>query len=1042
MKGKTLIIACALLALASAFTALADGIHFERTKPHRNNVLERLQHISYSLAAPKVNFHPAPAARPASEDIGGDSHAPAEGEIFYLHPSEEEFNQCTVIDGNGDGNTLKYDVHTSGYTGELFDWPIYYERKNTQDADEWLITMPFTIANPEKKHAISVEAVSLATGYIESFEVAISKSADVASMTQIIMDEPYVENNGGEFRTYESNFAVSEAGEYYLGIHVKSPNSNSWRLVMRNITVRTLEDTGRAPGTCTVESVTADPQGGLSATVSLMLPANYIDGGAIPASEMLTVDVASPAETMTITGQPGEKKVFDVKTVSGENVITFTARNDGGVGNAVKATVRCGVDRPRNPAVTASCSDDNMSVTLSWTLDPTGANGGPVDPKGVTYNVYQLVSSESGYGWLPIVTGHTDTQITISTQNATQMAVDLMVSAQNSAGESDGALESSASVVLGKPYPLPVYDDFDGKNLLDGVNFGYPTADYTAGWALDDPAILGSDAADDNQAALICGAQEEGATKGQFISPKFSLSGSTHPRIELTVFCYSGTPTTDVYLYTTTLQPILLGTISATSGTGWTKFGYDVPAEALRQPWLYVLADIDVATAGQYFILDKYEVYERHGNDFRISNPKMPATVALGEKVDFTAVLSNRGHQTTACPEIHAAIVDGENEIMAVGDLKAESTTVGTDGSIVVSGSFTINKADHVGSTLGLKLMLADDDDNGNNTGITRFKVVAAEGPVVTDLSATRDGDGAVTLTWSNLYGSSFTDNFESYAAGTYSSTIGIWKNLDFDGLHNWGLGAFDVPDAGTPKAFQVLNADGLGLTGLPVPSGRQLLCAMSPQEGLADDWLISPEVEGGTQVVFQLTPVSDGYEEVVEVMYSTGEDDADSFKLLKTLTVSTAGWDEYMFTLPDDAKYFAIHYASNDQFGIFLDDLTCTLANPPFTVTGFNVYRNDERIAENVETTSYTDANANPASDYRYNVAAVGTRNGVDCEFPLSNTATVVPTGIGSIAADASEEPATTYNLQGIRVNTGNVPAGIYLRFHNGKATKYYHHK
>ncbi|MDE6134870.1 MAG: hypothetical protein K2F79_04785, partial [Muribaculaceae bacterium] len=137
------------------------------------------------------------------------------GEIFEIHPTEAEFNASTVIDANNDGHTITYYAHQSEIDGKYFDWPIFYENSYTDnDADEWFITTGVDIRRPDLKHTVSVEAMALATGSTEAFEIAIGTQPDIESMTKIIMNQPGVGNNKGEFTKFTSNFAVPQEGIY------------------------------------------------------------------------------------------------------------------------------------------------------------------------------------------------------------------------------------------------------------------------------------------------------------------------------------------------------------------------------------------------------------------------------------------------------------------------------------------------------------------------------------------------------------------------------------------------------------------------------------------------------------------------------------------------------------------------------------------------------------------------------------------------------------------------------------------------------------
>ena len=49
--------------------------------------------------------------------------------------------------------------------------------------------------------------------------------------------------------------------------------------------------------------------------------------------------------------------------------------------------------------ITCTLSSDMMSLDISWTAPVTGAHGGDLDPKGITYQIYRYNSSGAASGW-------------------------------------------------------------------------------------------------------------------------------------------------------------------------------------------------------------------------------------------------------------------------------------------------------------------------------------------------------------------------------------------------------------------------------------------------------------------------------------------------------------------------------------------------------------------------------------------------------------------------------------------------------------------
>ena len=103
---------------------------------------------------------------------------------------------------------------------------------------------------------------------------------------------------------------------------------------------------------------------------------------------------------------------------------------------------------------------------------------------------------------------------------------------------------------------------------------------------------------------------------------------------------------------------------------------------------------------------------------------------------------------------------------------------------------------------------------------------------------------------------------------------------------------------------------------------------------------------------------------------------------------------------LPDDARYFAIHYVSRDMFGILIDDVTYPSMLEPFALTGYNVYRDGVKVAS-VADSPFTDGGVELGRTYTYTVEALDG----DKPYAMSRPVTVVHDnsaidGIGNASA------------------------------------------
>ena len=268
--------------------------------------------------------------------------------------------------------------------------------------------------------------------------------------------------------------------------------------------------------------------------------------------------------------------------------------------------------------------------------------------------------------------------------------------------------------------------------------------------------------------------------------------------------------------------------------------------------------------------------------------------------------------------------------------------------------------------------------------------------PVITDLTGTCDASlQNVTLTWSEplLVPETTVDDMESYE-GFILEQIGEYVLIDGDGLGTYGLSGATFPNAYSPMAFMVWSpaeANIEALNFLPYSGSKCLISFASEPDGSGagnDDWLISPEIVGGTELSFYAAIADPDYPESFEVLYSTTTQDRDAFTVLSAETKTTQSWEQFTYTLPADAKYFAIHYNAIDAFALMIDDLSYVKASSIVDITfiGYNVYLNGSKLTETpIAETTYNYTSETPASELSFNVTVVYDEG----ESLMSNTKT-----------------------------------------------------
>ena len=256
-------------------------------------------------------------------------------------------------------------------------------------------------------------------------------------------------------------------------------------------------------------------------------------------------------------------------------------------------------------------------------------------------------------------------------------------------------------------------------------------------------------------------------------------------------------------------------------------------------------------------------------------------------------------------------------------------------------------------------------------------------------------GMNDVTFTW-NQEAPVFFDDFESYEPWIMDG-IGNWKVYDGDKAGTLQYSDIWVPNAGKEMAFEVFNTTDEEFETatrrkfLIAHSGVQYLMAFDPSPSCADqsdDWLISPLLSGEAQTIsFFAKSCASNYPETFEVMYSTTDDDPESFVNIETFPDVKGGleWTEYNIPLPEGTKYFAIHVITVDGLAFQLDDITYRPAT--LVVDGYKVYRDGQCVATTAkDQTTYTDTVAEDGT-HVYQVSVCYTIG----ESQLSNEAAVL---------------------------------------------------
>ena len=911
---------------------------------------------------------------------------------FTMHPTLGEFETLTVADANNDGYTWDYNAGAANGTGAAV-----CRTNGEETSDDWLIFPAVAVTDVSRMYKISVDARAYLEQYPEDFDLCIGTAPDPASMTKV------AEANG--YKTYlyapvACEWIAPAAGKYYVGIHRRSAGT-AHTLSIMNVSVTDAGKSVLAPAACTDIDAVGDATGALKADVALTLPTKAINGSDLDVSVTITATVTSATgASAPVSGLPGARVNVSVAAPDGHSTLTVVASSEAyGAGEPVEAPVYCGLDRPGIPVVSASVTEDNMGLVLTWT-DPTrGEQGGAIDVAALSHTIYTPIDPNGLY-WNKIA------ELPVG-QNSYTFEAELLqniafvgVSATNTKGESQIGVGYG---VIGTPYSLPMTEDLSkGTYSYSPVMFDTPTDEYSTNWFLDKPSLIYPSLGEDAGSALMCiEATAPAAPYGRVSLPKFTTVGAHNPRLEMCVYDAPQAASATVYASSYGMEDVKIGEITGKGTEGWKDYTFDIPASLVGKTWvnLYIVAQFDGAP--QAFVLRSYSI--RSTYDKQLSTRlKAPAEMEIGQTCSVKATVTNGSLGEQPLPDYSLVVTAGDYTGTAVQSSVPADNLLEPGASVELT--FDVTPVAEMIGEARLTFSLTDytDEVPEDNSDYADVKVVTGGRPVVTDLSGSAS-DGSLLLSWTAPeVGTTGQDDFEDYEPFAYGRNLGAWLNIDGDGKVPYSI-AEDIqyPGCDAPRAFQVFNAsaeNGVDLD-LKAFSGDQYLMAVCPDdESAADDWLISPEIVGGSKVSFRFNVLSSVYgTEQIDLMYSTtGREPAD-FTLLQTYSQNMRGWNPLEKTLPTDARYFAFHYRSKDIFGIALDDVFYTpVTEAP--LAGYHIYRNGEKMVASHPETTYAVDSWNEGD--RFNVSAVASANGAEIEHPLSNTFIAITSSLDGVTA------------------------------------------
>lgn len=515
----------------------------------------------------------------------------------YLQPTYEEFELMSSYDKHGYGWRYMEIEQGSVVCPEVPEIGQY---------DNWLFLPPFRVDDASRLYTFSFDAFTWGEWYAEEYVKAYLCSSPSPDG---VISEITGEINPDETPT--SHYGLIQApapGTYYVALHC---TSSEWQLgvLAKEFRITDGNVLPTSPDAPTALEATAAGEGRLEATVSFDMPVRSIDGSPLPPDAALTAEVASAAGKAKTEGRPGEHVSATVATEQGVNWISVTVSDGVSEGRMARTSVFTGVSIPANvPSVTATPSADMMSVRLEWERPKQGADGGYVNPEDVTFDIYRYEQNYVGWYWQPYRLDVDDTSFTYTASaEDPQARVLLGVASKNVAGTSGEIVAVSA--LLGKPYGLPVKEDFE---FPDNLSFQpwepyAPTAEYDGQqWQINLLDLFDGDLQTGTRG--LVGTATRDNSRGMLGFPRFSTKGCTGVGVGITVLNSPYMPRTTLWGESHGSGRVEIGSINASGTKELTACVFPLPTELLGKEWVQIYLTADFKTDGQFVYVEEIDI--------------------------------------------------------------------------------------------------------------------------------------------------------------------------------------------------------------------------------------------------------------------------------------------------------------------------------------------------------------------------------------------------------------------------------------------------
>ncbi len=912
----------------------------------------------------------------------------------------------TVIDGNNDKKVWQH--FASGQY--VRSW---YTANKAQD--DWLIT-PTVRLEAGKAYLVSFDAAVFNDSYGEHLELKLGTAPNAAAMTTTLIPDTEVKTKSGV--TFEKYVTVEATGNYYIGLHAISATPKTY-LQIDNMQI-SAPLSASAPGLCGKFTVLPDADGNRQATLSGTAPTTTLGGETLTSIDKMEIFRDTTLITTLTEIAPGASFSYTDKTAPASAAYTYSAiaSNSHGKGGTTRTQVFVGV-KTAKPVTNVKIEESSMGVArISWTAPTQDVDGNPLSADKISYMIVQANKST-----LPVIADSLHTTSydwTVTTEGQTMANV--AVYAVTDGGISTGVV--SAMIPVGKPYAIPYEESFAWKKATSTLGTrGYknnPT------WTFCSDGDLVGITSSDNDNGYIYSKGNMGLDASMLFTGKIDLTQAKDPYFSFYVYNLRNATSKPDNTNDIEIMVKVVGEDDDFRQLVAPRSTHVICGSVAEERWFPVRTDLSefkgkVIQLGikalvkryQYNIFDKLHVGEKHARNLSADRPLAPSRIRVNTDYTVRVPVRNLGSERADSYSVELYRTDRETPLET-----KNGVAVTTDSVVYVDFACKLSLMDSTSVGYYAKIIYDGDMDVSDNvSGITEVHKRPSNKLAPRDLTVSPGSQSGkkVNLSWNTPplgalgIEHDVTEDFDGYDSFSHTD-IGDWTMVDGDrkpvgsvsGVYVPGI----IPDQ-TLASFFVFDRNGGAFNkSFDAMSGSKFLASFFRQDdGLVDDWAISPLLSGNAQTItFYAKSYNNKYPETFEVLYSTQGTDTTTFRLLERKERISNTWTKYSFDLPAGALHFAIRSVSQGAFLLMIDDVKFIAA--PEQVTGYHIYRDGVRLT------------TVPVAHTTYQ----------DVTMPAGSSATYMVTAVyrGGNESDASNRASYTSSVSGIDMDSSVVIRGL----------------